>query len=211
MGTLIVVRHGEAEGNLEHRFIGQSQVPLTKAGREQAEAIARRLEGEPVTRIVASDLIRSMDTVAPLSERLGLRLETDSRLREIQNGDWTGLLPIEIAERWPEMWADYVSGVDVDRPAGERWKDVAARVIEATEELVEDDGTVVMGTHGGPALILALWAAGLDIEANIFTGRLGPVHNGAITVLGSGPRLVAFNDVGHLAAAAFDQRLPFEP
>lgn len=210
MATLIIVRHGDAEGNLDHRFIGQSQVALTPLGRRQAEAVADRLADESVTRVVASDLSRCLDTVAPLARRLDLAVETDRRLREIQNGDWTGMLPTEIAARWPELWSDYVNGVDVDRPAGERWRDVAARVLEAAEELMADDGTVVVGTHGGPALILALWAVGVKVESNIFRGRLGPVHNGSVTVLGVGPRLVAFNDVGHLAATP-DQRLPFEP
>lgn len=210
MATLIVVRHGEAEGNHDHRFIGQSQVPLTSLGHRQAAAIAHRFREEPVTRVVASDLIRAVDTVAPLAESFGLPVVRDPRLREIENGDWTGLLPVEIAERWPELWNDYVTGVDVARPLGERWRDVADRVLEAAEELMEEDGTVVVGTHGGPALILAQWATGTIADSNIFRGRLGAVHNGSVTVLDAGPRLVAFNDVGHLAAIP-DRRTPFTP
>jgi len=210
MATLIVVRHGEAEGNHDHRFIGQSQVALTPLGRRQAEAIAHRFREEPVTRVVASDLVRAVDTVTPLADSFGLPVEHDPRLREIENGEWTGLLPVEIAERWPQLWDDYVAGADVARPLGERWKDVTSRVLEAAEQLIEDDGTVVVGTHGGPALILAQWATGTIAESNIFRGRLGAVHNGSVTVLDEGPRLVAFNDVGHLGAIP-DQRAPFAP
>lgn len=210
MGTVIVVRHGEAEGNLDHRFIGQTQMQLTELGRRQAEAIATRLAAEPVTRIVASDLVRSVDTLRPLAGAVGLSVEQDPRLREIDNGEWSGLLPQEIADGWPEMWADYISGVDVPRPGGERWRDVASRVVPLVTEMVAADGTVVVGTHGGPALILALWASGVSVDGNIFRGRLAALHNGSLTVLAEGPRLVSFNDVGHLASAP-DQRLPFEP
>lgn len=210
MGTLVVVRHGQAEGNQDHRFIGHSQMRLTDAGHGQARALASRLIAQPVTRIVSSDLARCVDTVAPLAEDLGLGVETDPRLREVDNGEWTGLLPEEIAQRWPELWDDYVRGRDVQRPAGERWADVASRVVPVTEDLLSGDGVVVVGTHSGPALIMARWASGSEVAGNVFRGHLGALHNGSLTVIGNGPRLISFNDVGHLAPLP-DQGLPFAP
>lgn len=210
MATLVVVRHGEAEGNQHHRFIGHSQTRLTEAGHRQAKALAARLGDEPVTRIVASDLVRCVETVTPLARHGGLDIETEIRLREIHNGEWTGLLPEEIAERWPTLWEDYALGADVQRPGGERWKDVAERVIPVAEQLLGGDGVVVVGTHSGPTMILARWAAGSPVVGNVFRGHLGALHNGSLTVIGPGPRLISFNDVGHLAPLP-DQRLPFAP
>ena len=206
--TLIVVRHGEAEGNDDHRLIGQSEVPLTERGRRQAEALARRLAGEPVTRIISSDLTRSLDTIRPLAGTVGVVPETDPRLREIDNGEWTGLLPSEIRSRWPELWEAYLAGEDVLRPGGERWRDVARRVTAGVSPLLDERGTVVVATHGGPALILALWASGQPVAGNIFRSRLGALHNASITVIDAGPRLVSFNDIGHLNTVP-DRRLPF--
>jgi broad specificity phosphatase PhoE len=210
MATLVVVRHCQADGNEEHRFIGHTQSHLTDVGYRQAEALASRLEGESVTRIVTSDLVRCVETVTPLTERLDIRIETDVRLREIHNGDWTGFLPEEISGRWPALWDDYVRGADVQRPSGERWADVAARVVPVAEQLLAEDGVVLVSTHSGPALIMARWASGSQVAGNVFQGRLGALHNGSVTVIGAGPRLVSFNDVGHLAALP-DQRLPFAP
>lgn len=211
MATLIVVRHGEAEGNQSHRFIGQSQVRLTEAGWSQARAVSDRLVGAGVTRVVSSDLVRCTETVAPLADALGVDVETDARLREIENGEWTGMLPEEIAAEWPELWNDYVRGSDVQRPAGERWADVASRVVPLVESLLaEEEATVVVGTHSGPTLIMARWASGSQVAGNVFQGHLGSLHNGSLTVLGSGPRLLSFNDVGHLASLP-DQGLPFAP
>lgn len=210
MATLLVVRHGQAEGNGSHRFIGQSQMPLTAEGRHQADALADRLVAAPVTRLVASDLDRAIATLEPLAARLRLSIEPDPRLREIDNGEWTGLVPTEIADGWPEMWLDYVGGADVDRPGGERWSEVAARVVPVAEELLTTEGMVVMATHGGPGLVLAAWAAGLPTEGNIFRGRLGALDNASITVIDPGPRLVGFNDVGHLGVSP-DPSLPFAP
>ena len=208
MATLIVVRHGESGGNAEHRFIGHTQVSLTERGHFQAKRLAQRLVDEPITRIVASDLIRCVETATPLAETLGLDVETTPALREVDNGDWTGLLPTEIAARWPEIWNDYVAGVDVARPGGERWADVARRVIPVAEQLLNEAGVVVVATHSGPALLLAMWAMGMKVQENIYAGRFGALHNTALTVIGPGPRLISYNDVGHLAALP-DQRLPF--
>lgn len=209
MATLVVVRHGQAEGNDSHRFIGQSQMQLTEEGHRQAEAVATRLSSLNLTRLVSSDLIRTTATLEPLSRVAGLPVETDARLREIDNGEWTGLLPAEIRQEWPQMWADYVAGSDVPRPGGERWVDVAARVIPVADELLTQEGTVVMASHGGPVLMLAMWASGISIRGNIFRGRLASLENASITMIDPGPRLLAFNDVGHLMARP-DQRLPFE-
>ncbi len=210
MATVFVVRHGEAEGNGEHRFIGQMHVALTERGSAQALATAKRLVGMGITRIVSSDLVRTIDTMAPLAHQVGIGIEADPRLREIDNGEWTGLLPAEIAAQWPEMWAEYAGGADVTRPGGERWTDVAARVIPVVENLLAGDGRVVVGTHGGPVLLTALWAAGILDGGNIFRGRLAAVDNASVTIIDSGPRLIAFNDIGHLGTTP-DLRLPFEP
>lgn len=210
MATLLVVRHGDAEGNTDHRFNGQSQARLTDRGREQANAVAERLADQPVTRIVSSDLARCVETAEPLAERTGVEVEQRRALREIDNGEWTGLLPTEIADGWPHLWRDYAAGVDVSRPGGERWEQVAARVIPVAEELLEADGVTVITTHSGPTLILAMWAAGITVGGNIFRSRFGALHNCSVTVLVPGPRLVSFNDVGHLAPVP-DQRLPFAP
>jgi probable phosphoglycerate mutase len=210
MATLFVIRHGRAAGNSEHRFIGQSNVPLDTEGRRQAEVLASRLAGEGIERIVTSDLERAIDTVRPLAVQVGVRIEADARVREIANGEWTGLLPAEIAARWPELWQAYAAGEDVPRPGGERWSQVRQRVVPVALELGSGEGKVVLCTHGGPALILAMWAAGITHQGNIFRGPLAAAHNASITTIGfPGPRLVSFNDTGHLGSSP-DQSLAYE-
>jgi broad specificity phosphatase PhoE len=209
MGTVYVIRHGEADGNQDHRFIGQTQMELTEKGRRQAEAVAHRLREEPIQRLLASDLNRAVQTLEPLSRSLGIEIETHSDLREINNGEWSGLLPTEIEAGWPTLWRAYTGGADVDRPGGETWRAVATRVIPVVRPLLDEEGVSVVASHGGPSLILALWAAGIEVDGNIFRSRLAALDNCSITVIDPGPRLVAFNDVGHLGARP-DQRLPFE-
>ena len=198
--TVLILRHAEAEGNAERRFIGQADVGLSPLGRRQAEALCRRLRTMPITHIVSSDLRRCLDTVKALAEALDLEIKTDQRWREIANGQWGGLVADEIAQRWPEAWQRYRSGEDVARPDGERWADVRVRVVAAFEELaagLTEEDVVAVSTHGGPGGVLALWAAGFSGTA--FGGPFGPLANASVTTLAlPGPRLLGVNDVGHL-------------
>lgn len=203
MGRLILVRHGQAKGNAEHRFIGQTDVPLTELGRRQAEAVGRRLQGTPIDRVVASDLTRARDTGAAIAAAAGVELHLEPAIREIHNGEWAGRTPEEIAATWPDLWSRYRAGEDVPRPGGERWADVRARSIEVMVRLLALDGTTVVASHGGPIILTALWASGLIVEGNVFRGPLGALLNTSITVVDAGPVLTAFNDVGHLDDVAF--------
>ena len=217
MTKVLIVRHGHAQGNAEHRFIGQTDVPLDDVGRTQADALARRLHSSPIDRIVSSDLRRAMDTIQPLAEAIDVPIERDPRLREINNGEWSGLLPAEIERRWPALWVAYRTGEDVLRPGGEQWAAVRERAVTAVREHARTGSVIVLCTHGGPALNLALWAAGIPSGGNIFMSRLGALGNTSITTIevdansGAEVRLLGFNDLGHLHGATPDRRFPFDP
>ncbi len=202
MIKLLIVRHAEAQGNREHRFIGQSDVPLTDNGRAQTVALTRRLSSVGINRIVSSDLQRATDTIAPIAEKLGIAIEPEPRLREIANGEWADLVAAEVEARWPDLWARYRAGEDVDRPGGENWTDVQVRAVEALEDIINacgDDDVVLVGTHAGPAIGILRWAIGLEPRGNVFSGPFGALHNSSIsTITVPGPRLHTVNDTGHL-------------
>ncbi|HSR15567.1 MAG TPA: histidine phosphatase family protein [Gemmatimonadales bacterium] len=202
MVTLLLVRHGEAEGNPEHRFIGQTDVPLTAVGHHQVRVLTERLIGLPITRVVSSDLGRCLATVSPAAAALGLEVTTDRRLREVDNGAWNGLLAEEIEARWPDLFRRYRSGEDVLRPQGEDWSAVGGRVAEALGEVIDASqahDVVLVGTHAGPILATILRLTD-GAPRNVFSGAFGSVDHCSLTVFtGAQMRLVAFNDTGHTA------------
>ena len=210
MGSVVLIRHGEADGNRHHRLIGWSDVGLTETGRRQAEQVAERLAGAPIDRIVTSDLRRTMETAAPLADAVGLEAILDPRFREIHNGEWTGLTPSEVAAGWPDVWQRYLDGADVDRPGGERWSDVRSRVIEALQGLLTADGVTAVFSHGGPLVIAAAWASGLELRGNVFKGPIASAENASLCTIVPGPRLLGYNDVGHLSPIAHVD-IPYVP
>ena len=202
MTTLLIVRHAQAAGNRESRFIGQSDVPLTDLGRNQAELVGARLGEYPITKVVSSDLQRCTETIRPAVEGLGLSIQTDPRLREIANGEWGDLLATDIAAGWPDLWRRHQAGGNITRPGGESWIDVEARVIAAMRDMaagVDEDDVILVGTHAGPLLLAVMWAVGVDWSGNVFRQSIHEPENASISVITMpGPRLLSYNDCGHL-------------
>ena len=103
MTKIYLVRHGATDWNVNKRAQGQADVPMNTLGYEQSEGSAERLESEDIGAVYASDLQRASETAKAIARRHGLEVRLDERLREIDQGDWTGLTPEEIAKRWPEQ------------------------------------------------------------------------------------------------------------
>src|SRR5918911_3248601 len=79
---ILLVRHGQSQGNAERRFGGHSASPLSEHGRRQAEATARALAAEGVTAIYSSDLLRAAQTAEPLARATGLEVRRSGAFRE---------------------------------------------------------------------------------------------------------------------------------
>ncbi len=208
---VLLVRHGEAVGNREGRLIGQTDAPLSELGHQQAAAVGARLSALPIGRIISSDLPRTMQTAEPLAGRLDLEVETDPRLREIANGAWEGRMPDEVEAEWPDLWKRYRADEDVTRPGGESWAEVGRRSVAAIREIpAAEDNLVVVFTHGGPIIQILRWAIGLPHDTHVYTGPMGAMANtGVSTISLPEPRLLGYNDVGHLTGLVRHPEYPF--
>jgi broad specificity phosphatase PhoE len=116
---LLLLRHGQSVWNASGRWQGRADVALSALGEEQARDAARRLSSGDFVRIVSSDLQRARRTAEILAEALGLPVELDPTLREIDVGDWQGLTRAEINERDPGALAEWSEGRSESTPGGE--------------------------------------------------------------------------------------------
>ncbi len=165
---LVVWRHGRTEWNATGRFQGQLDPPLDAEGRAQAARTAPHLVAGALagatTAVVASDLVRAVDTARALTALLGVPLHLDERLREHGLGCWEGLTREDVADRYPGQYADWLAGRPVRGRGGEEDTAVVARALAALADLPPVDVAVVV-THGG--------TAGRLVEALL---ELGPQH-----------------------------------
>ena len=140
MTTLIVVRHGQSVSNLEKRFTGQFETPLTELGHEQAEATARYLDGFRIDRIYASDLSRAMDTARHTAVRQGLEVIPEKGFREIDAGLWEtkeyGFLWNTYRESY-DKWLHDIGRAHPD--GGESVLELSARVLAALDRVVSEN------------------------------------------------------------------------
>lgn len=101
--TIILIRHGQTDWNLQGRWQGNTDIPLNATGKAQARALAARLVSWPIENLYSSDLQRAMETANTLGDSLGLTAVFDAGWRERNLGELEGLTKDEIAERFPHL------------------------------------------------------------------------------------------------------------
>ena len=164
---ILLARHGETVFNVEGRWQGQSDSPLTDRGRAQARQLASALADERISAVYASDLGRAANTAVEVAAVHNLPVNEDPRLREIHTGEWTGKGRGEIDDGWPgglQAWAKTPSTYRM--PGGESIHAAQARALHFfSERMPEHLGqTVVVISHGAVAQAILINAMGRGVE-----------------------------------------------
>ncbi|NLJ79709.1 MAG: histidine phosphatase family protein [Firmicutes bacterium] len=152
MTKLILIRHGETLWNLEKRYQGQGDSPLSPLGREQAEKTGKFLASEDISAVYCSDLKRAVLTAEAISKHHQMKPIITPQLREIAFGSWEGLTQEEIKREYP----DILAARDKDRlniriPGAELPQEVVKRMRGVMEELPSKHKgqTIAIVAHGG--------------------------------------------------------------
>ena len=172
MPTLALVRHGQSLWNLENRFTGWVDVPLTPAGEEEARAAGRILRGRRFDVAYTSALRRAQRTLELLAVEAQLEdvpVIRDQALNERHYGDLQGLDKAQTAERYgAEQVHEWRRSFDVPPPNGESLKDTAARTMPFFERCILGDiaqgKDVLVVAHGNSNRSIAMFLDGLDAE-----------------------------------------------
>lgn len=177
MTTVLLVRHGETDWNLERRVQGQTDTPLNQTGRRQARALARELADDRIDAVYASDLGRALDTARAVANPRGLEVHPVPELREKDFGSWEGLTDDEVLERFPDARAGPWG--DAETP-----EEVVERVLGALRRIAErhPGDHVLVVSHGGPlrAVLRHCAVDGVDQIANCHVARIA-VQDGNLT------------------------------
>ena len=182
MPALILLRHGQSQWNLENRFTGWVDVPLSPKGEDEARAAGEKLRGRHIDKLYTSVLRRAVDTATLALEAAGTTVpatERDAALNERMYGDLQGLNKAEAAKRFGDaqikLWR---RSYDVRPPGGESLSDTAARVLPYWESHVLPDlqagRDVLVVAHGNSLRALVMHLDGLShaevLELEIPTG-----------------------------------------
>jgi len=203
---VVIIRHGQSQGNAEGRFGGHTDTPLSARGKKQAEATARALANEKFSAIYTSDLPRAIETATPLSKLAGIPLQTTEALRERSVGVMEGLTFEEAADQHPEQYQALLRR-DFDHvlSGGESYRQTLDRASRLLDEAIEQykGGRLALFAHTGTICILVLHLMGaLDAPelkpvwiatANCGIARFELRDDGFVRVL-------SINDTRHLTA-----------
>jgi alpha-ribazole phosphatase len=172
--TIYLLRHGEIAGSGHaKRYIGQTDVSLSRSGRQQANEWARNLSGLVFDALYSSDLKRSRETVEILAVVPSKPIHFRSELREIHLGQWEGMSMTSVQSRFPEAFQ--ARGLDFGHfrpPDGESFLDLYERVIPLFEQIVhESRGKVLIVGHAGVNRVILCHVLGLPLERLFHLGQ----------------------------------------
>jgi ribonuclease H / adenosylcobalamin/alpha-ribazole phosphatase len=154
---LLLLRHGQTALSVQRRYSGRGNPPLTKLGRQQADAAARYLGTRGgIAAVISSPLQRCHDTATSAAKRLGLDVTVDDDLIETDFGGWEGLTFAEAAEHDPELHRRWLRDTSTEPPGGESFDAVNQRVSRARDRVVAEHGgsTVLVVSHVTPIKML---------------------------------------------------------
>lgn len=172
--TIILLRHGQTEWNLQSRYQGQLDSPLTDLGQEQTKANAlkvdRQVESLEGIKIFSSPLGRAKSSAHIVCDTLGIdreRILFDARIQEFSYGVFEGktkqecrtLYPHEFATREANKWSHQLKN-------GESYELVTRRLQTWLEEICEEELVIVIAHEMINRALRGLYR-GLDNEVTL--------------------------------------------
>ena len=200
MTRLLLVRHGETEGDSALRYWGKSDVRLSVKGLAQAERLRDRLTCENINAIYSSDLTRARAAAEIIASGHSLPIISCPELREVNFGELEGLTFDEISQKYPgvaRLWIE--RSPKLEYPGGESRDDFTRRVVCFRKRLAKlaPSDSVLIVAHSGVlrTLICELLGCGPDVRWNL---RCDLASLSILEMHDSESMLTLLNDLSHL-------------
>jgi len=184
---LTLVRHGQTVANAQNLLQGHVNHPLDDVGLAQVSFLGAALQKiAPVDRVISSPLLRAQQTAQAITRALAqsVAVETDPRWIELNYGDFDGQ-PVSSVSA--QQWTTWRADEHFRPPHGETLAELAVRVHEAIDDLLNDTmhSHIVVVSHVSPIKAAVAWALGVGVgvswrtaldRASMTTVRLDAKH-----------------------------------
>jgi len=210
---MIIVRHGETEGNRTQTLQGQSNTDLNQMGRLQVERLARRLQKQPpFTAVYSSDLQRTMDTARIILEKIpAAPLIPTPALREWNLGHLQGHTWAELEEKSPGVRDAFrQAGDDVQAPGGEKRSELEKRVWDCLQSLAlrHVGERILLVSHGGALRSMFKFVVGVPKAPNLLPVTSNASYNQIVCAKGAW-QLLCWNDTAHLEGIELNELVAY--
>lgn len=183
MSRLFLVRHGETIWHADNRYAGRTDVALTDRGLQQAVRLAQWATTADIQAVWSSPLSRAVKTAEPAADAVGLPLQIDDRLLELDFGRGEGLTAAEMQVAMPaDLMAFRMDPVRHHFPGGEDPVAAAGRGLSALRSIaasIPSDGCALVVAHS--TLLRLILCLALKIPLAHYRHAFPVFHNCAIT------------------------------
>jgi len=166
MTTIMLIRHGDTDWNVEEIFRGRADVELNQTGIAQAQALASHLESVPMEAVYSSPLKRALKTAQIIASSNKISVIPSQELIDIDYGKWQGLPSRVVKDQYKTLYEEWLKKPHlVEIPGGETLKDVRKRTLRLINQIVtRHEGTVAAISHRVVHKVIICTLLGLGIS-----------------------------------------------
>lgn len=194
---LFLIRHGQTEWTRQKRYCGLVDIGLNEKGKEQAEKLCKKLKGENISSVYASDLKRTAVFAGIVFP--GRRIQKISALREVDFGIFEGLTHREIMRKHASLYRAWLNDpVHTRIPEGETITSLMARVKDALVGILAQhkDESIAICSHAGPLRVILCDALQMPAE-KIREIKQDPACFNVINYSSKGAEVLVFNNTSY--------------
>ena len=167
---LIIVRHAEAEGNVNRVFHGWTDSEITGKGHIQARLVAERLKNTHIDVLYSSSLKRTLQTAAYIARAKELPIIRTDKLKEINGGKWENMPWAVLPKKWPEEYYLWENMPHLHKmPSGESMIEFQRRIVEEFQYIINNNKgkSICVVTHGTAIKSIMCFFYNLSLEEMI--------------------------------------------
>lgn len=202
MTTVLLIRHGMTDA-VGKRLVGRLPgIPLNEQGRREVQALSERLRDLPLAAIYASPIERTQETARAIAAPHGLEVQTRDGLVEVDFGDWTGRLLVDLVD--DPVWQRWHAGSRMQTaiPGGEHMVEIQRRMVAEVLRVrdIHRDQIVALVSHGDPVRSALCAFAGIPLDL-LQRLEISTASVSVIRLTPSGVSVLRLNDTGPITSS----------
>ena len=108
MATIMLIRHGDTDWNVEEIFRGRADIELNETGIKQAQLLAKYLGGVPIEAVYSSPLKRALKTAEIIAPLHNVDVMPSQELTDLDYGEWQGLSHDAVKDRYKTLYEKWL-------------------------------------------------------------------------------------------------------
>ncbi|ACX66597.1 histidine phosphatase family protein [Paenibacillus sp. Y412MC10] len=198
--TIYLVRHGQTEWNVQHRFQGHKDSPLTKLGIRQAEWLGEALQHDPFDFIFSSTSSRAYHTAELIKGNRNVQITACDKFREINLGVWEGEIQERISDMYPQQLDHFWNHPELFGVEGsETFHEVRERAVNKLNEIIASNpgSRILLVTHTVVVKLLVAYFEGRSLDRLWDLPYIHPTCLSKIELTDDVPSILLHGDVSH--------------